>query len=101
MNQIIIKPIVHLNGTSLEELIRVREDFLREVIAARRALQATAPHLRDYYPVPGLFERALAQHKRRTDLLDDLIDEFDQDEINFLYEKKCEIESRKKEVAHG
>lgn len=44
-------PMIHLNGTSAEELSQKFEDARLALDAAYRAVLATAPHARDYYPM--------------------------------------------------
>lgn len=61
-----ILPIVHRNGTSRDALIAERAEAGRAVRAALIALGEMAPNARDYYPEPGLFERARAQHDARV-----------------------------------
>ena len=58
-------PIVHLNGSGREALINLRLDYYRKLGEAREALAEMAPHGRDYYPIPGLYELAREQHDRR------------------------------------
>jgi hypothetical protein len=61
----LILPIVHLNGTSKDELIAQRRDAGATLRHALEALSEMAPNARDYYPTPGLFEKARAQSDRR------------------------------------
>lgn len=70
-----ILPIVHLNGTSREELIQVRRDAARSVFDAISAVAAMSPNGRDYYPVRGLFDQARDQHARRLKALDEIYNE--------------------------
>jgi hypothetical protein len=44
------KPALHLNGTDGETLFRQHADAAAALRAAITALQAAAPHGRDYYP---------------------------------------------------
>lgn len=55
-----ILPIVHLNGTSKNDLIEQRREACIKLHEALDALSAMAPNGRDYYPVPGLFYKAVA-----------------------------------------
>jgi hypothetical protein len=69
-NVIVVAPIVHLNGTSREQLLEVREAAYAALDEAYTALKQTAPNGRDYYPEPGLLEKAQEQHSRRLRLID-------------------------------
>ena len=64
-----ILPIVHLNGTSLDSLLDQRINFLDAMRQALDAFASMSPNGRDYYLEPGLFEKAIAQHRRRLDAL--------------------------------
>ncbi len=70
-----ILPIVHLNGTSKEELLRQITEAGVAIDAALRAFSGMAPNPRDYYPDPGRFERALQQHRDRAQKLFDVYQE--------------------------
>jgi len=67
-----IIPFVHMNGTSLNELLALRENFYSALDAAYTALKQMAPNGRDFYPDPGRMERALEQHRRRQQAIQDL-----------------------------
>jgi hypothetical protein len=71
----IVHPIVHLNGTSREELIELRCKTYAAINDAYAVLKRMAPNGRDYYPEPGLMDLAVAQHTRRMQTLDDLLKE--------------------------
>jgi hypothetical protein len=64
-----------MNGTSRQELLALRKTTYRAVHAAVLAVQQMAPNGRDYYPDPGRFERAQAQHQRRLAILRALLEE--------------------------
>lgn len=72
-----VLPIVHLNGTSKETLVSLRAVAIDALHAASQHLAAMAPNGRDYYPVPGLMEKAQVQHDRRMSALRGLIDEIE------------------------
>ena len=80
----IIVPIVHLNGTGKQELIRQRDDAWRALDKAYKAIVAMSPNGRDYYPQPGLMEQAVAQSERRQRLIHSIMEEieFEIGEIN-------------------
>lgn len=71
-------PNVNFNGTSFDELIRLRVnacDALRDTLAV---LQAMAPHGRDYQGMPsGLdwYVRAAKHHSSRADALQAMLEE--------------------------
>lgn len=73
----IIAPHIHLNGTSKETLTADLSDAYLALSAAVEALRHSAPNARDYYPVPGLLDKATAQHLRRLELLTDMMAEID------------------------
>ena len=64
-----IHPIVHLNGTSREELISIRLAALDALREAEIKLSEMAPNGRDYYFEDGLLEKALEQHRARVETL--------------------------------
>lgn len=70
----LVAPIVHRNGTGKEELLRQREEACHSLWHALEELSRMAPNARDYYPEPGLFERARALHVARAKALRDVYD---------------------------
>jgi len=77
----LVLPVVHLNGTSREELMDQREKAWEAIGDAFEAVKQMAPNGRDYYPIDGLLEKAIEQHKRRLRTLQELQDEL-QEEID-------------------
>jgi hypothetical protein len=75
----VVLPVVHPNGTSREELLRLREDAYASLLEAQRSLSAMSPNGRDYYPDPGRMDRALAQHRRRQEALADVLRELEEE----------------------
>lgn len=75
----LIVPVVHLNGTGKQDLIDMRERVDETLRLALAALKQMAPNGRDYYPVPGLMDRAVEQHFRRMRVLTDLQDELEEE----------------------
>ncbi len=71
-----IKPMVHLNGTSRREL---QEQLEAAGIALNEAIDQVsyaAPNGRDYYPLgPGAFQTATVQHLDRVQRLRSVRDE--------------------------
>lgn len=52
----VIAPLVHLNGTSKQELIEQRANAIDALTEAGRQLAFAGPNGRDYYPEPGLMQ---------------------------------------------
>lgn len=73
----LILPTVHLNGTSREELQRLRLDACHALNFAMEALSDMAPNCRDYYVSrdPEAMTKAGKQHNRRMETLRTLRDE--------------------------
>jgi hypothetical protein len=67
----VVTPVIHLNGTSKEELLNLREDAYAALDAAASALRQMAPNARDYQGWED-FERARAQHAARVKALRDV-----------------------------
>lgn len=77
-------PIIHSNGTSKERLIEGLMEASSALTIAEKTLLQTAPNARDYYLVPGLLQKAEAEHYVRLQKLisvrkeiDELIDGID------------------------
>lgn len=70
-------PVVHLNGTSGEELADGYDAAQVALAAAVRALEAASPNARDYYvhADPGAFEAARREHEDRLQRLCSVRDE--------------------------
>jgi hypothetical protein len=65
----VVTPIIHLNGDRKETLVARLETLDTLLRQAEEALTQCAPNGRNYYPEPGRFERAWAQHAARMALL--------------------------------
>ena len=74
-----VLPVVHINGTSREELIRLRCDAADKVRQALEALADMAPNGRDYYLVDGSLRQAQDQHDRRASALRGVLDEIEKE----------------------
>jgi recombinational DNA repair ATPase RecF len=72
-----IVPIIHLNGSGKQNLMEARQGLCHALREAERALREMAPNGRDYYPVDGLFEKAVAQHRQRQQTLQRLLAEIE------------------------
>lgn len=74
--ELLIVPMVHLNGTSKESLMDALERAHNALYKACDALIDTAPNGRDYYPMPaGSLAKAQAQHRSRLDRLQSVVAE--------------------------
>ena len=71
----LILPIVHMNGTSKGALLAQNRKAWDAINDAYAALKQAAPNARDYYPVPGLYPKAIDQHMDRLRRLDSVADE--------------------------
>lgn len=59
-------PLVHLNGTSVEELEKQFRACVSTLNEAMNALYLAAPNARDYYPLgSGAFDAARKRHDAR------------------------------------
>ena len=64
------RPIVHLDGTSRDELQRQYTGVILALGVAQDALKATAPHGRDYYVQPeGTYQQARKEYAVRASRL--------------------------------
>jgi hypothetical protein len=73
-----ILPIIHLNGTGPETL---RDDALSIRIAVMDLIEAFVKsefNARDYYPVDGLWDKAVAERKAFMGALHDAAQHFEQ-----------------------
>ena len=68
----VVVPIIHMNGSGATNLVGLRVEMLAKLDAAINALGAMAPNGRDYYPVPGKLDEALAAHQERLDALNNV-----------------------------
>lgn len=68
----IILPTINLNGTSARELLQLQINACNAISQAIEALQAAAPHGRDYQssPNPYAFSRAQEEHRNRLTKLE-------------------------------
>lgn len=67
-------PLIHLNGSSPDDLVDAATNALTALHAAHAAMQATAPNGRDYYPLGETAAYyASIQHRARMRTVEDLI----------------------------
>ncbi len=75
----IMQPIVNINGTSRDELVKMRIEARRAIHEALRALQELSPHGRDYIGDRDAWKRDSDIYRERFRILDamanDLLDE--------------------------
>jgi hypothetical protein len=75
----IMQPIVNLNGTSRDDLVKMRIEARRAIHEALRALQELSPHGRDYIGNRDAWKRDSDIYCERFRILDamanDLLDE--------------------------
>ena len=77
----LVLPIIHMNGDTRETLIGNLSELYTALREADRALCQCGPNGRNYYPVPGLMEKAVEQHRRRQATLAALIAEIEAEAI--------------------
>lgn len=71
-----MKPSIHLNGTSRGDLFDAYVDALVAVEAAIGEIGKTHPHGRDYYPQgDDAFDKARAEHSARLEALNKVANE--------------------------
>lgn len=71
-----IKPSIHLNGTSHTNLREPYAEAYRALRLAEEALMHTRPHPRDYYPQgEEAITTALHEHEQRLRLIKKLLDD--------------------------
>lgn len=65
----IVIPIIHTNGDRASTLIDALRTTYKTLRTAQVALRETAPNARNFYLVQGIFDKAVAQHRRRIETL--------------------------------
>lgn len=82
-----ILPQIHLNGTSVDELVEQAEAARQALYAASEALTNAAPNARDYYVIgPDAFRVAQAEYEARQSALREMIEHYDRVVIRALGE---------------
>jgi len=72
-------PVVHLNGTSKQELLRLYDDAFTKLESAYQALKQAAPNGRDYYVVSTFaISGAQKDHQNWLRLIDSVKDELEE-----------------------
>lgn len=62
-------PIIHSNGSGKRNLLDWLGEARHAIRQGTEKLAEATPNGRDYYPVPGRMEVALAEHQRRMEVL--------------------------------
>lgn len=85
-----MKPSIHLNGTSVQELKFNHELALRGIRQALDLMVKCDPHARDYYPQgPAAFPQAQKEYVIRLQKLMSV-----RNELEELYEYLCDMEDK-------
>ena len=80
------KPIVHLNGTSHEDLLHKWDQVSCGVRGLMTAMLEAAPHPRDYYPMgDDAYRKASEEHKNKLNQLAE-INEYAKEMVEHLLE---------------
>lgn len=80
----LIIPSIHSNGTGPKALVEQRCEIAHAARALQEALQAGAPHGRDFYtqPDPEAFKKANAIHVERLRMVEALIKDVTEEAID-------------------
>ena len=74
-----IKPTIHMNGTSKADLLDGYCNVINALHKALEALQHNHPNTRDYYTQPaGTFEAAREQHRSQFLRINSVLQEIEQ-----------------------
>lgn len=65
-------PTIHLNGTSANSLYESYDGARREIRRAICAFNLIEFNRRDYYPVPGSWEKALEERQKHYQMLEEI-----------------------------
>lgn len=76
-NEEIVKPVVHLNGSDVDDLISKYRNVKHALQKARDALYDAMPHGRDYYVHQDLeaYQKAREQFNKRLNDIENIIRE--------------------------
>jgi hypothetical protein len=86
-----LKPTVHMNGTSAEELIKQLRTARRAMQAAFETLREASPNARDYYPQGGVWGAVQDEWDARFEKVRSVIEDLTLMEES-VYEQKKERE---------
>ncbi len=85
-SELVVTPIIHLNGDRKETLVTNLENAYKALRKACLALMQSAPNGRNFYPEPGRYERAYEQHTIRMQHLQEVLDSLSA-EVNQIEEE--------------
>jgi len=72
-------PVIHLNGTSKQELLRLYDDAFTKLESAYQSVKQAAPNGRDYYIIsPSAILGAQNDHQNWLRLIDSVKDELEE-----------------------
>jgi len=72
-------PVIHLNGTSKQELLRLYDDAFTKLESAYQALKQAAPNGRDYYIIsPRAISSAQSDHQNWLRMIDSVKGELEE-----------------------
>lgn len=92
-------PVVHLNGTSAEDLLGELSHAAEAIYAAIGQVCDTAPNARDYYPLgPDAYMRARAEHEARLDRLRAVRDELLEIQENVYQQQQARLRQKARTV---
>jgi hypothetical protein len=80
-------PVIHLNGTGYDTLMREYTELLRSANALGKQLSDTTFHARDYYPVEGSWEKAVTAREEIWSHLKS-IEKYAEEHMAAIYEQK-------------
>jgi len=84
------KPIIHLNGSGVENLLGPLKEAVSALSAAADAVAKTAPHPRDYYvsPNPGLYDKARTEHISRLRKIEEIREELTELAVDLIGQQR-------------
>ena len=91
-----IKPTIHLNGTSADDLFEQYGEIATTLRTAISALEANQPNGRDYYPQGmGAIQIATEEHRQRILRVEAVLDEIEELRLHIM-EQQEQREAAKK-----
>lgn len=94
-----LKPTIHLNGSSLADLCESNDRARAALRQALNALEETAPHERDYYPQgPAAGIQARKEFRERHEKVQSVLRELDEIRI-YLDDEVQKVANQVREIA--